>query len=125
MGFERTFHSECKSGDCGVGFAGREAICSDDGGCYAAILVNGCESDHHDEILINATAAIQAVLKMIPEDPTGKGRNPAFIQTNHGLLLSWVSHSEVLPKDAVTRDNPEEFEKALCLDLDKPEQTTY
>jgi len=125
MSVKREFHSDCRGGNCGVGVYKSVPECGDGGGCFGAVLVGGFESEHHDKIMATATTAIQAVLDMIPEDPTGKGRNPAFIQTRRGLFLSWVRHGGKHEGEVITQQNPEEFEKALCLDVDTSEQSSY
>ena len=121
MVFKREFDPECMSGSCGYYYSDNSISCEGDVGCFAAFLVEGHHTEHHDEILINATKAIKAILDMIPEDPTGKGRNPSFLQTNLGLFLAWVGHDTEASSDGITKDSrDEEIVEALGLKVDSP-----
>ena len=67
--------------------------------CANAGFLEAGESDFHDENLVNATAALNAVLAMVPEDE--EGRKLSFIHTNMGTMLAWSKHGENVPEDAI------------------------
>lgn len=96
--------SVCSGKSCTYGVVKGALACGGgDAYCLTAEFLEAEESVFHDADLIAASAAINEILKNIPEDK--EGRKLAFISTNMGALLAWVSHDIEITDDAVTPED--------------------
>jgi hypothetical protein len=82
--------------------------------CHNVSLLQARESDFHDQVLIDATRAINTILERAPMQPAPPNRPPnthlALINTSLGLLLVWAEAIE-RPGDIsefITYRSPEE-----------------
>lgn len=76
---------------------------SDVATCDIVNILEAEESNFHDCNLVEATAAIKAILAKIPPDP--QGRHLSLLHTNMGQLLAWVQHGGTAVEGAVTADD--------------------
>ncbi len=97
----------CLEGGCAWGLWEDEFGCGHgSGGCALANFLECEESNFHDANLVKATTAIRAILSLIPPDP--RGRNLSLVQTNLGVVLAWVDHSNEPRTGGITKDSDNE-----------------
>ena len=104
----------CTSKACDWAFASESMGCVNGSGwCAGAAFLEAEKSDFHSDTLIKVTAAINAMLSIVPKDD--KGRKLSFVHTRMGTMLAWVHHDGSGPDEGEVgpESSDEEIKKAL------------
>lgn len=121
MGNGTLVNVPCSGKRCGWGKSGNRLGCqSGDGSCFSAMMLRAECSEFHDADMEAATLAINGILRALPAERNG--RVPAFLLSEHGLLLAWVEHDVIFRsgEDVVTAESSgEEIIAALGLEMDE------
>ncbi len=103
MNEELTHKAMCSGKACSYNLTESVANCSSGSGhCFEAKMVRIHENGYHDEELVKATDAINAILAKIPAD--SKKRELSILATPFGALLAWVEHGTEVPEGSLGPD---------------------
>lgn len=84
------------------------------GTCSAARILSGRITESHDAELEAASKEIQAILDGL--EANANGRKLSFLNTDEGLFLAWVDHSQPAALGSIRREDGHE-KVAMALEI--------